>query len=197
MTVATTVLGPLPLLWEPGVGADVSARTAAPVAGGLWSCMFLTLLVLRAAYAIWRRFQFRRRIGEISNQSRFSERQKPSPMSTHLRGYHESADEPDVGCSTKRRRRAISWPILDRIIHPRSGPAAVAIWTKQTPASSGHTDLACSRQTVFGVFQISEQISAADDFGSDGWMLWHPHNRYEGLGLGADGQVKNAASTPH
>jgi Cu(I)/Ag(I) efflux system membrane protein CusA/SilA len=57
MTVATTVLGLLPLLWESGVGADVSARTAAPVVGGLWSCMFLTLLVLPAAYAIWRRFQ--------------------------------------------------------------------------------------------------------------------------------------------
>ena len=59
MTVATTVLGLLPLLWETGVGADVSARTAAPVVGGLWSCMFLTLLVLPAAYAIWRRHQVR------------------------------------------------------------------------------------------------------------------------------------------
>jgi copper/silver efflux system protein len=59
MTVATTVLGLLPLLWESGVGADVSARTAAPVVGGLWSCMFLTLLVLPAAYTIWRRFQVR------------------------------------------------------------------------------------------------------------------------------------------
>jgi Cu(I)/Ag(I) efflux system membrane protein CusA/SilA len=59
MTVATTVLGLMPLLWESGVGADVSARTAAPVVGGLWSCMFLTLLVLPAAYAIWRRHQVR------------------------------------------------------------------------------------------------------------------------------------------
>jgi Cu(I)/Ag(I) efflux system membrane protein CusA/SilA len=57
MTVATTVLGLLPLLWEAGVGADVSARTAAPVVGGLWSCMVLTLLVLPAAYTIWRRRQ--------------------------------------------------------------------------------------------------------------------------------------------
>jgi len=61
MTVATTVLGLMPLLWESGVGADLSARTAAPVVGGLWSCMFLTLLVLPAAYAIWRRWQFGRR----------------------------------------------------------------------------------------------------------------------------------------
>jgi len=60
MTVATTVLGLLPLLWEGGVGADVSARTAAPVVGGLWSCMLLTLLVLPAAYAMWRRGQVRR-----------------------------------------------------------------------------------------------------------------------------------------
>jgi Cu(I)/Ag(I) efflux system membrane protein CusA/SilA len=59
MTVATTVLGLLPLLWEAGVGADVSARTAAPVVGGLWSCMFLTLLVLPAAYAMWRRHHVR------------------------------------------------------------------------------------------------------------------------------------------
>jgi Cu(I)/Ag(I) efflux system membrane protein CusA/SilA len=59
MTVATTVLGLLPLLWEGGVGADVTARTAAPVVGGLWSCMFLTLLVLPAAYTIWRRRQVR------------------------------------------------------------------------------------------------------------------------------------------
>jgi Cu(I)/Ag(I) efflux system membrane protein CusA/SilA len=59
MTVATTVLGLLPLLWEGGVGADVSARTAAPVVGGLWSCMFLTLLVLPAAYAMWRRHHVR------------------------------------------------------------------------------------------------------------------------------------------
>jgi copper/silver efflux system protein len=59
MTVATTVLGLLPLLWESGVGADVSARTAAPVVGGLWSCMLLTLLVLPAAYAMWRRHQMR------------------------------------------------------------------------------------------------------------------------------------------
>jgi Cu(I)/Ag(I) efflux system membrane protein CusA/SilA len=59
MTVATTGLGLLPLLWESGVGADVSARTAAPVVGGLWSCMLLTLLVLPAAYAMWRRHQVR------------------------------------------------------------------------------------------------------------------------------------------
>ena len=59
MTVATTVLGLMPLLWESGVGADVTARTAAPVVGGLLSCTVLTLLVLPAAYAFWRQRQWR------------------------------------------------------------------------------------------------------------------------------------------
>ena len=60
MTVLTTVLGLMPLLWGSGVGADLAARTAAPVVGGLWSCMFLTLLVLPATYAVWRRWQLAR-----------------------------------------------------------------------------------------------------------------------------------------
>ncbi|HET7218615.1 MAG TPA: efflux RND transporter permease subunit [Vicinamibacterales bacterium] len=68
MTVATTVLGLLPLLWETGVGADVSARTAAPVVGGLWSCMLLTLLVLPAAYAMWRRHQV-----DLANRARLAQ----------------------------------------------------------------------------------------------------------------------------
>jgi Cu(I)/Ag(I) efflux system membrane protein CusA/SilA len=59
MSVASTVLGLLPLLWEAGPGADVSARIAAPVVGGLISCFVLTLLVLPAAYAVWRSRQLR------------------------------------------------------------------------------------------------------------------------------------------
>ncbi|MBK9072498.1 MAG: efflux RND transporter permease subunit [Myxococcales bacterium] len=59
MSVASTVLGLLPLLWEAGPGADVSARIAAPVVGGLVSCLLLTLFVLPAGYAIWRRRQIR------------------------------------------------------------------------------------------------------------------------------------------
>lgn len=54
MTVATTVFGLMPLLWESGTGADLSARTAAPLVGGMVSCLFLTLLVLPAAYALMR-----------------------------------------------------------------------------------------------------------------------------------------------
>jgi hypothetical protein len=37
----------------------------------------------------------------------------------------------------------------------------------------------------FGAQQISDQISAAEKFGSDGWMLWNPHNVYSKDGLKA------------
>jgi Cu(I)/Ag(I) efflux system membrane protein CusA/SilA len=69
MTVATTVLGLMPLLWESGVGADLSARTAAPVVGGMVSCLVLTLLVVPGAYAMWRRWQWRRGILDLSFSS--------------------------------------------------------------------------------------------------------------------------------
>ncbi len=60
MSVSSTVLGLLPLMWESGPGADVSARIAAPLIGGLWTCMILTLLVLPALYAILTRHRLRR-----------------------------------------------------------------------------------------------------------------------------------------
>lgn len=36
---------------------------------------------------------------------------------------------------------------------------------------------------AYGPAEIAEQTRAAKEFGSDGWMLWNPRNRYEGLGL--------------
>jgi len=37
---------------------------------------------------------------------------------------------------------------------------------------------------AFGGAEIRQQIDAADKFGSDGWMLWNPHNEYSRDGLG-------------
>jgi hypothetical protein len=37
---------------------------------------------------------------------------------------------------------------------------------------------------AFGGAEIRAQIDAADKFGSDGWMLWNPHNVYSADGLG-------------
>lgn len=35
----------------------------------------------------------------------------------------------------------------------------------------------------FTATEIRQQISAAEAFGSDGWMLWNPHNEYSSAGL--------------
>jgi Cu(I)/Ag(I) efflux system membrane protein CusA/SilA len=68
MSIASTVLGLLPLLWETGPGADVSARIAAPVVGGLLSCFALTVIVLPAIYCIWQRRQLRRDQPRVRSQ---------------------------------------------------------------------------------------------------------------------------------
>ena len=54
MTVTTTMLGLLPLLWSQGTGADLMKRVAAPMVGGLVSSFVLELLVYPALFAIWK-----------------------------------------------------------------------------------------------------------------------------------------------
>jgi Cu(I)/Ag(I) efflux system membrane protein CusA/SilA len=54
MTVATMLVGLLPLLWSEGSGADVMKRIAAPMVGGLVTSAFLTLEVIPVIYTYWR-----------------------------------------------------------------------------------------------------------------------------------------------
>ncbi|MBI2394872.1 MAG: efflux RND transporter permease subunit [Deltaproteobacteria bacterium] len=61
MTVMTNIFGLLPILIDTGVGADVAKRIAAPMWGGLVSLTLLTLLVIPAAWVVWRGRQLRRR----------------------------------------------------------------------------------------------------------------------------------------
>jgi len=61
MTVMTNIFGLLPILLDSGVGADVAKRIAAPMWGGLVSLTLLTLLVIPAAYVVWRGFEVKRR----------------------------------------------------------------------------------------------------------------------------------------
>ncbi|MFZ9887827.1 MAG: efflux RND transporter permease subunit [Myxococcota bacterium] len=53
MTVMTTILGLLPLLWNQGAGADVMQRLAAPMVGGLVTSFLLELFVFPALFAAW------------------------------------------------------------------------------------------------------------------------------------------------
>jgi Cu(I)/Ag(I) efflux system membrane protein CusA/SilA len=54
MTVATMVLGLLPLFFASGPGSDVLRRIAAPMIGGILTSFLLELLVYPAVYHAWR-----------------------------------------------------------------------------------------------------------------------------------------------
>ncbi len=54
MTVATMIIGLVPILWSTGTGADVMKRIAAPMVGGLVTSFLLELTVYPALFAIWK-----------------------------------------------------------------------------------------------------------------------------------------------
>jgi copper/silver efflux system protein len=54
MTVATMIIGLVPVLWSSGTGADVMKRIAAPMVGGLVTSFLLELTVYPAIFAIWK-----------------------------------------------------------------------------------------------------------------------------------------------
>ena len=55
MTTASLVVGLLPIMLSEGAGGDVMTRIAAPMIGGMMSAVILTLLVLPAAFFLWKR----------------------------------------------------------------------------------------------------------------------------------------------
>ena len=65
MTVATTVIGLLPVMignvFESG--SEVMQRIAAPIVGGLLSATVLTLLILPAIYMVWKGAVLKRSLG--------------------------------------------------------------------------------------------------------------------------------------
>jgi Cu(I)/Ag(I) efflux system membrane protein CusA/SilA len=54
MTVATTFIGLVPIMWATGTGSDVMKRIAAPMVGGIFTSFLLELLVYPAVYEIWK-----------------------------------------------------------------------------------------------------------------------------------------------
>jgi Cu(I)/Ag(I) efflux system membrane protein CusA/SilA len=65
MTVATMIIGLVPVLWSTGTGADVMKRIAAPMVGGLVTSFLLELTVYPAIFAIWKE---RKGLGVITHQ---------------------------------------------------------------------------------------------------------------------------------
>lgn len=54
MTVMTTIMGLVPIMWSHGTGADVMQRIAAPMIGGLVTSTVATLVLVPAIYSLWR-----------------------------------------------------------------------------------------------------------------------------------------------
>ncbi|HSN81997.1 MAG TPA: CusA/CzcA family heavy metal efflux RND transporter [Polyangiales bacterium] len=54
MTVMTTTIALLPILWSTGTGADVMKRIAAPMVGGLGTSFLLELTVYPAIFFVWK-----------------------------------------------------------------------------------------------------------------------------------------------
>jgi Cu(I)/Ag(I) efflux system membrane protein CusA/SilA len=63
MTVATMMIGLVPLFWSQGAGADVMKRVAAPMVGGLFTSAFLTLEIIPVVYTWWRWSEWKRSRG--------------------------------------------------------------------------------------------------------------------------------------
>jgi len=59
MTVASTMLGLLPMMWGTGAGSDTMKRIAAPMVGGMVSSTILTLVVIPTVYVLWKRWENR------------------------------------------------------------------------------------------------------------------------------------------
>ena len=54
MTVAVIIAGLLPIMFGTGTGSEVMSRIAAPMVGGMVSATVLALLVIPAAYLLWK-----------------------------------------------------------------------------------------------------------------------------------------------
>jgi len=60
MTVATVIIGLVPIMRGSGTGSEVMQRIAAPMIGGMASALVLTLVVLPAVYYLWKRISLRK-----------------------------------------------------------------------------------------------------------------------------------------
>lgn len=54
MTVATIIIGLLPVLYGSGTGSEVMSRIAAPMVGGMVSALILSLILVPVIYFLWR-----------------------------------------------------------------------------------------------------------------------------------------------
>jgi len=118
MTVSTTILGLMPILWGHGTGADTMKRIAAPMVGGMISSTVLTLLIIPAVYFIWKR------------------RELPQEA---LAGAQEKASKAHgVAKGVSRRPKALARLLLISGVFALLGALSLGVW-KWISASSTHS----------------------------------------------------------
>ena len=54
MTIATDVMGLMPIMWSQETGAEVMKRIAAPLVGGVATSGLVVLVVLPLIYSVWK-----------------------------------------------------------------------------------------------------------------------------------------------
>jgi Cu(I)/Ag(I) efflux system membrane protein CusA/SilA len=80
MTVATTTIGLLPIMYGTETGTRIMKRIAAPMVGGLISSTVLTLVIIPAIYLIWKRFVHRSDLPETSLPQALAKEALPGPV---------------------------------------------------------------------------------------------------------------------
>ena len=60
MTVATTLIGLLPVMYGSGAGSQIMKRIAAPMVGGLISSTIMTLIIIPVIYNIWKMWKIKK-----------------------------------------------------------------------------------------------------------------------------------------
>ena len=116
MTVLTTVIGLLPIIWSTGAGADVAKRIAAPMVGGVGTSFLLELLVYPAIFAVWKGRDCRRAQPRTSRRCRRALPRTPwraeagasaAPVAQRAAGVaqRDLLRSPPCACSSP-----VSWP---------------------------------------------------------------------------------------
>ncbi len=59
MTVATTLIGLLPVMYGSGAGSQIMKRIAAPMVGGLISSTVMTLIIIPVIYCLWKMWELK------------------------------------------------------------------------------------------------------------------------------------------
>jgi Cu(I)/Ag(I) efflux system membrane protein CusA/SilA len=61
MTVATTLIGLLPVMYGSGAGSQIMKRIAAPMVGGLISSTIMTLIIIPVIYNLWKSWELNKK----------------------------------------------------------------------------------------------------------------------------------------